>query len=78
MNEPYDLGSNHLLALGLRIGALLIFGLILSVTSCTMHRDYQRALALSKGVDPLGISCVYDDTSNRCTLAAASRPRATQ
>lgn len=77
MNQPYDLGSNHLLALALRIGALLIFGLILSVTSCTMHRDYQRAMALTKGADPLGISCVYDD-AHQCELAAASRPRGTQ
>jgi hypothetical protein len=74
MNQPYDLGHNNLLALGLRMCAVLLAVLIVTVTSCTAHRDYQRSVALTKGADPLGVSCVFDDATISCTLTAASRP----
>jgi hypothetical protein len=74
MNQPYDMGTNTLLALLLRVGAALVAVLILSVTTCSMHEDFRSAQALEKGADPIGVACVFSSPSSICTLAAARKP----
>jgi hypothetical protein len=74
MNQPYDMGTNTLMALLLRMGAMLIAVLILSITSCSMHADYRAAQAIEKGADPVAVACVFHSQGQAsCALAAARR-----
>jgi hypothetical protein len=76
MNQPYDLGRNHLLALLMRAGTVLLAVLILSITGCNMHSDYQAARAIEKGADPVAVACVFGGNMNgSCSLAAARAPQ---
>lgn len=73
MNPLPDMGERHLLAVLVRSVAGIIALLIVSITSCSWHADYQAAQALAKGVDPVGVACALHGTGSGglCALAAA-------
>jgi hypothetical protein len=77
MNPLPDMGERALIAVALRSITLLIAVLILSITSCTWHADYQAVRALREGVDPLGVACALSNSSEagECALAAAGRAK---
>ena len=75
MNTHADMSENQLCALWVRAGAALLLALIVAVTSCNMQAQSLAAKALEKGVDPVGVSCVYT-TSTNCPLAAMRPARA--
>jgi hypothetical protein len=74
MSEPYDLGSNHLQALMLKLAAGLLAFLALILGSCTMHANYLIQQSLEKGADPVAVRCAFSASSDTCSLAAA-RPQ---
>lgn len=75
MNPPQDMGERQLTALIVRMVALVVLALVIGNVPRCMYRDHQRAFALSKGADPLGVACVFgtSEQGDACALAASTK-----
>jgi hypothetical protein len=68
-----DMGEKQLLALALRMGALTISLIILTLAAASIHCDYQLAKTIAAGADPIAAACALRPRDTTCSLAAASR-----
>jgi len=75
MTTPIELTENQLLAQLLRAATWVIVTFIVSFAAWSIHNNYCASLALAKGIDPLGVACVFGSDRTACALAARGAPR---
>lgn len=56
-----------------RCVTLAVCTLIVSAAGCTCNTNYQIGQVLLKGVEPIQVSCAFDNNSNTACAIVASR-----